>query len=111
MGYARSPFRDFESYLIFLVGIDEGDIQLILKKYNENFNTCELSPGICTIKGIAKVVYTMGDHEGTLRIEYDDINMKTKPILTRFGLTFGSLRFNDKSCFSYFIEIHTLLGL
>ena len=41
----------------------------------------------------------MGDHEGTLQIEYDDDTMKTKLILTRFGLTFGTLRFNEKSFF------------
>ena len=29
--YARSPFRDFESYLRIVVGLDENDIQLILK--------------------------------------------------------------------------------
>ena len=31
MGHARSPFRDFESYLRFVVGLNECDIQLILK--------------------------------------------------------------------------------
>ena len=29
------------------------------------------------IKDISEVVYTVGDHQGTLQIEYDDINMKT----------------------------------
>ena len=29
MGYARSPFRDFESYFRIVVGLDEDDIQLI----------------------------------------------------------------------------------
>ena len=66
MGYARSPFRDFESYLRIVVGLDEGDIQLILKQNNSNFVTYELSPGIYTIKDISEAVYTMGDHEGTL---------------------------------------------
>ena len=32
LGYARSLFRDFESYLRILVGLDEEDIQLILKE-------------------------------------------------------------------------------
>ena len=31
LGYARSPFRAFESYLRIAVGLDEEDIQLILK--------------------------------------------------------------------------------
>ena len=33
----------------------------------------------------------MGDHEGTLKIENNDISMKTKLILTRFGGSFGTL--------------------
>ena len=39
----------------------------------------------------------MRDHERTLKNEYDDITMKTKFILTRFGSTFGTLRFDKKS--------------
>ena len=31
MGYARSPFRDFESYFRIAVGLDEYDNQLIVK--------------------------------------------------------------------------------
>ena len=31
MGYARSPFRDFESYVRIVVGLDEVNIQLISK--------------------------------------------------------------------------------
>ena len=97
MGYARSAFRDFESYLRIVVGIDEKNIQLILKHYNSFFITYEIPPGIYTIKDILEVVYTKGDHEGTLLMECDDISMKTKPILTRFGLTFWTLRFDGKS--------------
>ena len=46
----------------------------------------------------------MGDHEGTLQTKNDDISMKTKPILARFGGTFATLRFDEK----YFFN--TLLG-
>ena len=42
-------------------------------------------------------VYPLGDHEGTLQIEYDDLHKKTKHILTHFGSTFGTLRFDEKS--------------
>ena len=105
MGYARSPFRDFESYLRIVVGLDEDDIQLILKQYNSNFVTYEKLPGIYSVKDISQVVYTMGDHEGTIKIEYSDITMKTKPILKRFGGAFGTLRLDDKSLFT------TLLGV
>ena len=104
MGYAISPFRDFESYLRIVVGLEEDNIQLILKQYNEKFITYELDPGNHTIEDLKKAVYPLGDHEGTLQIEYDDLNKKTKLTLTRFGGTFGTLRFDKKSFF------HTLLG-
>ena len=41
----------------------------------------------------------MGDQEGTIQIENDGISMKTKPLLTQFGLTFGTLRIDEKSFF------------
>ena len=77
-GYARSPLRDFESYRRIVFGLDEEDIRLTLKQYNENFVTYVLSPRNYSIKDIAQVVYTKGDHEGTLKIEYDDITKKTQ---------------------------------
>ena len=104
MGYARSPFRNFESYLGIIVGLDEDDIQLISKQYIEEFVTYELEPGNCTIEDIQKTVYPLGDHEGTLQIGYDDVNKKVKLILKSFGRTFGTLRFDEKSFF------YTLLG-
>ena len=63
------------------------------------------------MKDIAETVYTMGDHEGTLQINYDDVTMKTKFILTRFGGNFGTLRFDERCFFKYFIEFHSVLGL
>ena len=93
MGYARSPFRDFESYVRIIIALDEDDIRLILKQYKEKFVTYEIPPGIYTIKDLQEAVHPLGDHENTLQIEYDDISMKTKLILTRFGSTFGTLRF------------------
>ena len=103
-GYANSSFRDFESYLRIFVGLEEDNIQLILKQYNEKFVTYELDPGNYTIEDLQKAVYPLGDHEGTLQIGYDDLNKKVKLDLTRFGGTFGTLRFDEKSFF------HTLLG-
>ena len=67
-----------------------------MKQNNSNFGNCELLPGIHTIKDISEAVYTMGDHEGTLQIEYCDISMRKKPNLTRFGGNFGTLRFDEK---------------
>ena len=108
LNYSRSQFRDFESYLRIRVGLDEKDIQLILKEYNSDFITYELSPGIYTIKDISDVVQTFSGHNDIIEIEYNDISMKTKIILKyndwreNFGL--GTLRFDKKSFF------HTLLG-
>ena len=78
LGYVRSPFRDNTSYFRIVVGLDDYDIQLILSQNNSNFITYEITPVIYTIKDTSEAVYTIGDHEGTLQIEYDDISMKTK---------------------------------
>ena len=108
LDYARSLFRDFESYLRIVVGLEEEDIQLILKQYNSHFITYELTPGIYTIQDISDAIQTFSGHKETIQIEYDDISMKTKIILKfkndeiKFGL--GTLRFDDRSFF------HTLLG-
>ena len=104
MGYARSPFRDFECYLRIVVGLDGDNIQVILKQYIENFLTYELDPDKNTFDDLQEPVYPLGDHERTLQIEYDDLNNKTKLSSTRFGSTFGTLRFDEKSFF------HTFLG-
>ena len=65
IGYARSRFRDFESYLRIVVVLDDHDIQVILKPCNSIFFTYEITPGIYSIKDVSEAVYTMGDHEGT----------------------------------------------
>ena len=107
--YNRSLFRDFESYLRFVVGLDEQDIQLILKEYNSHFISYELTPGIYTIQNISDAVHTFSGHSEIKQIEYDDISMKTKILLKfksnrqrMFGL--GTLKFDERSFF------HTLLG-
>ena len=99
MGYARSLFRDFENYLRIVIGFDEDDIRLILEQYNKKFVTYELDPGNYTIEDVQKSVFPLVDHEGTLQIEYDDLNEKTKLILTRFGSIVGTLGFDEKSFF------------
>ena len=65
MGYARTPFRDFESYLEIVLGLEEDDTQLILEQYRATFITDEVNAGNYTIKGISEAVYTKGDHERT----------------------------------------------
>ena len=108
LGYSRSLFRDLESYLGFVVGLDEKDIQLILKQYNSYFITYELTPGLYTIQDISDTIHTFSGHSEIIQIEYDDISMKTKFFLkfvnddTGFGS--GTLRFDERSFF------RTLLG-
>ena len=90
MGYARSLFPDFEFYLRIVADLDEDDIPLILKQYKSYFITYEIPPDIYTIKEVSEIVYTKGNLEGTLQIEYDDNSMETKLILTQFSGNFGS---------------------
>ena len=106
--YSASSFRDFESYLRLVVGLDEEDIQLILKEYNSHFVTYELTPGIYTTQNISDAIQTFSGHEESIQLEYDDISMRTTIVLkfknekAKFNL--GTLRFDKQSFF------HTLLG-
>ena len=109
LGYSRSLFRDFECYLRIVVGLEEEDIQLILKQYSSHFITYELTPGIYTIQDNSDAIHTFSGHSEIIQIEDDDISMETKIILKfkndekmKFGL--GTLRFDERSFF------HTLLG-
>ena len=108
LGYAPSPFREFECYLRVVIGLNGDDIQLILKQYSSTFITYELSPGIYSIKKNSEAIHPLGDHEGTLKNQYDDISMKTKLVLIRFGLTFGTLRFDAKSFLIHHWVLHRL---
>ena len=58
MGHARSPFRDFKSYLRFVVDLHEDDIQLILKQQIPFFVTYEIPPGNYLNRDISELVYT-----------------------------------------------------
>ena len=80
-GYSISPFRDFESYLRIVEGLDEEDIQLILKQRISYFVTFEITPGTYTIQDISDTIHTFSGHDEIIEIEYDDITMKTKIIL------------------------------
>ena len=108
LGYSRSIFRDFESYLRIVVGLDDEDIHLNLKQNNSHFITYEITPGIYTIQDFSDTIHTFSGHSEIRDLDYDDISMKTKIILKykgvqkNFGL--GTLRFDEKSFF------HTLLG-
>ena len=108
LGYSASPFRDFESYLRLVIGLDEEDIQLISKEYNSHFITYELTPGIYTIQDISDAIQTFSGHQETIQLEYDDISIRTTIVLKfknekmKFALV--TLRFDKQSFF------HTLLG-
>ena len=52
----KSPLRDFESYFRNLAGLNEDDIQLILKQYNSKFFTYKISSGLCTYTELAEVL-------------------------------------------------------
>ena len=107
-GYSASSFRDFESYLRLVVGLDEEDIQLILKENNTHFITYELTPGIYTIQDFSDAIQAFSGHEETIQLEYDDISMRRTIVLKfknekpKFALR--TLRFDKQSFF------HTLLG-
>ena len=97
----------FESYLRIVVGLDEEDIQLILKQYNSHFITYELTLGIYIIQDLSDAVHTFSGHNEIIEIEYNDIRMKTKIILKYISgkmFVLGTLRFDERSFF------HTLLG-
>ena len=81
LGYSRSQFRDFERCLRIVVGLDEEDIQLILKQFISHFVTYELTPGIYTIQDISDTIHTFSGHSEIIETEYDVITMKTKIIL------------------------------
>ena len=91
-----------------VIGLDEKDIQLILKKYNSLFITYELPPGIYSIQDISDTIYNFSVNIESIPVEYDDISMKTKFILKYIGerkmFVLGTLRFDERSFF------HTLLG-
>ena len=78
LGFAEFPFRDFESYLRKVVGLDEDDTHIILKQYNSKILLYEISPGIYSSKDNSEVVYTLGDQKKTLGFENEDISMKVK---------------------------------
>ena len=67
--FARSPIRDIEGFSRNIVRLNEDVSQLVLKKYSLCLITYEAPPGNYSIKDFSQVVYTMGDHEGTLQVD------------------------------------------
>ena len=58
MGYARSPFHDFKTFIRIVVGLDEEEFQLILKQKFPEIVTFELPPGVYSIKDFSEAVFT-----------------------------------------------------
>ena len=56
-----------------VVGLVEDDNQLFLRQKNSYFFAYEIVPDIYSNKDASGALYTMGDDEGTLQTEYDDI--------------------------------------
>ena len=100
LAVARSPFRDFESYFIIVVRLEEDDVQLVSKQYVSNFVTFETSSGIHSIKDNSEVVFTICDHATILKTKYNYLSMKTKLLLSCLGGIFGMLRFDKKKIFN-----------
>ena len=110
MNYTQSPFPDFETYLRFLTGSNEDDIQLILKQYNSKFITYEFSPGINTFKDVSELLSrgfqkefeirgkiqpnTEYDKSDSIIIERDNNTMKIK-LGVRYEV--NALRFDENS--------------
>ena len=104
--FASSVFQDFESFLRSQIDLVENDIKLVLDKYNSNFITYELEPGIYSYRDIAKAVFYILQSEypqsgSEVLIRLDDITRKTK-LVVRSGII--AIRFDEKSFFS------TILG-
>ena len=51
--YVCSFFRDFESYLGSIVGLDEDDIQIVLKQYTSKIITYKIPPGAYTFEDLS----------------------------------------------------------
>ena len=111
----QSPFRDFESYLRTLTGLNQDDIQLILKQYNSKFRTYKNYPGVYTFKDFAVVLsrsyrtrFEMlfrPDHKydksDSILNDSDGFSLITKLTL-RPDIT--ALKFNEKSFFNTILD-------
>ena len=111
--YARSTFRHFESYLRILIGLNEDDIQLLLKQYNSKFITHKISPGNCTFEDLSEVLSRSFrklfeitdqirpnhkyDKSGSINIDIDNMTLISK-LVSRYEVY--ALRFDEKSFFN-----------
>ena len=66
--YVHSPFRDFESYLRVLTGLNEDNFQLILTQYNSKIVTYKISTGAYAYKDLFEVLSGGFENEFEIRI-------------------------------------------
>ena len=92
MGYIRSSFPGFESFFRIVAGLNADDNHFFSNQIISKFITYGIPPGIYSIKDNSETNYTMGGHEGTLQMEYDDFSMKTKIIFFLFWWNVWNLK-------------------
>ena len=80
LGYVKSPFRDFESYLGTLFGLDGEDVHLILKHFNSKIITNGISPGIYAFKDLLKFLQEVLKGNLKSEDEYNQILDMINPI-------------------------------
>ena len=111
MAYAHSQLRDFEKYLRIVVGVDDDDIQLILKQCMSIFTTYETLFGIYSTKDNSEVLprsfkkgfemkgqvrpNVKNDKSDSVTIECYNITMRTKLIVRHdtMAMSFGQQSF------------------
>ena len=98
----RPLFQNLENSLKTEVDLIENDIWLISNEYNSNFIAYEFTLGIYNFKDLSELLFNIFQTEypgsiNVIDIEFVDISMKTKLIVTLSILT---IMFDDKSFFS-----------
>ena len=100
--YTSSIFQDFENFLRTEIDLVEDVVRLALDKYDSNFITYELTPGIYNFKDLSEALFTFLQLEDPASssenvIEIDDFTMKTQ-LVVKSG--FKAITFDEKLFFS-----------
>ena len=85
--YVNSFFQGFESVLRTEVDMVKDDVRWVLVEYNSGFITYEVQPCFYLFKDISEALFNVLQTEiqrpsNVIVIEFDDINMKTKLVVT-----------------------------
>ena len=85
--YVNSFFQDIESVLRTEVDMVKDDVRWVLVEYNSGFITYEVQPCFYFFKDISEALFNVlqTEYQGpsnVIVIEFDDINMKTKLVVT-----------------------------